>query len=69
MLLRLISDRRSSGDERREEKRIAGPSSSSWLCCSSGSLVDDATAGVEMGCAVVGGWEVMEGVEDSRREA
>ena len=58
-----ISDLRSRGEERRDEKRIAGPGSSSGFV----SWVEK--GGVEEGDAVVGGFEVMVGVEDSRREA
>jgi len=54
----MISDRLSRGELRREENRIDGPESS----------VEE-TGGFGDGCAVVGGLEVMEGVEDSRIEA
>jgi hypothetical protein len=66
VLFFMISPRRSRGEESRDEKRIAGP----WFPGSSASGgEEEETAGCVDGDAVVGGLEVMTGLEDSRREA
>ena len=66
VLFFIISLRRSRGEESRDEKRIAGP----WFRGSSASGGEEEDTGgcVEEG-ALVGGVEIMTGVEDSRREA
>lgn len=63
VLFFLISLLRSRGEDRREEKRIAGPLSSTV------SESEEVMGGVELSAAVVGGFEVIGGVDDSRREA
>ena len=66
VLLFLISERLSNGDESREEKRIAGPESST--CSESVDWIEEEMKGDE-GEAVVGAFDAIEGMENSRSEA
>lgn len=64
VLLRWISDRRSSGEESREENKIAGPEGSA---SSSAELSGTEVGGGVRGDAVVGGLLFILGVGVSRR--